>query len=416
MNHALQVFTYELRRNLRRPGYLIATFLIPVIGFVLLTVATSSAGSSAQTSEAVTEAVSSISETGLRSVGIVDETGLMRVPQIDGVTFVEFADTDAADAALLAGDLDAYYLFPADYLETGSVTQVLARLNLQLISASIARQIVFNSLGQDLDPDVSARLLNTINPEVVNASPTQTASTFDGSFLIVVIFAIALLLSLVMTNGYLMQSVIEEKESRLIEILLSSMRPMQLLAGKIAALGLLGLGQLVVWVGMLYIGIRFTSGAQLDAGSGVISAISGFRFPTEILLPLLLYYLFAYLMFAALYAGIGAISNNMREGPQYAIIFSIPMVIPIWLQSLITLQPDGPFAVFLSIFPLTSPLAMLQRMLVSSVPPWQIILSLGVLLLAAIGAVWFAARLFRVQSLLAGQVPRLRDFPALLRG
>jgi ABC-2 type transport system permease protein len=121
-------------------------------------------------------------------------------------------------------------------------------------------------------------------------------------------------------------------------------------------------------------------------------------------------------MFAALYAGIGAISNNMREGPQYAIIFSIPMVIPIWLQSLITLQPDGPFAVFLSIFPLTSPLAMLQRMLVSSVPPWQIILSLGVLLLAAIGAVWFAARLFRVQSLLAGQVPRLRDFPALLRG
>jgi ABC-2 type transport system permease protein len=207
-----------------------------------------------------------------------------------------------------------------------------------------------------------------------------------------------------------MQGVIEEKETRVIEILVASLRPSQLLIGKILAYGTLGLLQFVVWLG----GMLFVL-SQADFFSS-IAILGQFSLPPATVPLMLVYFVLAYLFFASAYGILGALSTSMREGPQFAVIFTLPAVAPLWFTSLFIATPDAPLVVGLSLFPLTAPLGMLQRVLVSDVPAWQIALSLVLLALTIVGVMWLAGRVFRVQTLLAGQLPKLRDLPRLVRG
>ena len=127
---------------------------------------------------------------------------------------------------------------------------------------------------------------------------------------------------------------------------------------------------------------------------------------TSKILIVLLYFLGGYLLVACLQAGLGAIATNMREGPQYAAIFTLPMVAPLWLSSVFVETPNGDLAVILGLIPITAPLTMVQRIAITTVPWWQLGLSLVLLALGAVLTLWLVAKIFRVQSrdfnLLAG--------------
>lgn len=419
MNHLIQVFTFELLRNARRRAYLFTTFLLPLLGYVLLQVISGLSTTNMSSPQAVNAVLQEIDLEGIQQAGVVDQTGTFSVPADLADVFTIYPDEASATDALNSGAIQGYYLFGPDYIETGDVTMVLSRLNLATINSAPARAFVLGNLADGVETGVYQRLLNPANISVTNLSlnEDQNAAGEDARFIIVYIFALVLLLSLFMTNGYLMQSVIEEKETRLVEILLSTMRPIHLLAGKILAMGLLGLLQLVAWVGAILLISQF-SGAQqmLGTATGILAAVANIRIPTEVIPFVLVYFIFAYVMFASFYAAIGALSTNMREGPQYAVILVLPAVIPVQFLPFFASEPNGPLAVGLSLFPITAPLAMVQRLVVSPVPGWQIALSLLFLALASVAAMWLAGRLFRANSLLAGQMPKLKDIPKLIRG
>ena len=250
------------------------------------------------------------------------------------------------------------------------------------------------------------------NIETINLARDGVVENEDADFAAVYVFALIFLLGVFMTNGYLMQSVIEEKESHLIEIMISSIRPTQLLVGKVLAMGLMGIIQIISWVASVLILVSLA--AQMSAFVGTF--LPAVQIPTDLLPVMLLYFILGYLFFAAGYAAIGALSTSLREGPQYAVIFALPAGLPFYFFSIFAESPDGTLPVILSIFPLTSPLSMIMRLNVSSVPVEQLILSLGLLALSTVGMAWFAGRLFRFQTLLAGQMPKLRDIPKLVRG
>ncbi|MCA9910624.1 MAG: ABC transporter permease, partial [Anaerolineae bacterium] len=219
-----------------------------------------------------------------------------------------------------------------------------------------------------------------------------------------------------MTNGYLLQSVIEEKESRLIEILISTIRPFDLLTGKILAFGILGLLQVSIWTGT-FIFLGWLSGREaLQSFLPILQSLANLTIPYELLPLLLVYFLLGYAFFAGLYGIVGAISNSMREGPQYAIVFTLPAVLPFYFISIFATTPNDTLPLVLSLFPLTAPLGMAMRLVVTEVPFWQIALSIGLLALGVVGSLWLASRLFRVNTLLAGRLPKLRDLPQLVRG
>lgn len=417
--HLLQVYLYELRRNFRRKGYLFTTFGVPIIvialllGYHALTTLTRDSGApQAAPSAGAIFGVPDDSNAG-RSIGFVDLSGVLDDASATG-DLVRFPDEAAAEAALQAGEIDSYYIVAADYLATGSVTMVLPTLLLNDITEGPIRSLLQTTLRQQLDDDaLFYRLTDPSNIQQVNTGrdvPAEAMQDFGSSFLLVYVFVIALMLSLFMTNGYLLQAVIEEKESRIVEILISTVRPLQLLGGKILAYGTLGLFQMLVWVAAMLLVLQL---AQLLDG---LSVLAGMFIPLDVLPLVLVYFVLAYLFFAAAYGIVGALSSTMREGPQYVVVFTLPAMVPLYFISLFVEAPDATLPVILSLIPITAPLAMTMRLLLTAVPAWQIALSAGLLVLFIIFLMWLAGRLFRVQVLLAGQTPRLRDLPRLVRG
>lgn len=422
--HTLKVFLYELRRNLRRRGYLFTTFGIPLIAIVLLLgyqfIQDRNQGDAGGDAGTGGLPVDAFDLDDLRRAGYVDETGMFSDPGDLASMLTPYADEAAAQAALEADEIQAYYVIPANYLETGEVLLVLPRFNLGLINEGTIRQLILNKLSEGVDEDVLLRLVDPSNIREINLSLTtadaEQPQDEGTAFALVYGFSIILLISLFTTNGYLLQTVIEERETRLIEILISTVRPTQLLIGKIMALGLLGLLQIVVWIGGVYLIAQLAAGGQLGETVGILATLANIRLPLNTLPILLVYFVLAYLLFAGLYGILGALSNSMREGPQYAAIFTLPAVIPLYFTAVFASQPDGSLPTILSLIPLTSPVAMSMRLAVSTVPEWQIIVSLALLAVTVVAVMWAAGRIFRVQILLAGQMPKLKDIPRLLRG
>ena len=421
--HTVTVFLYELRRNLGRKGYLFMTFGIPLIAFALLLgyqfiTQQTGAGAGSQAAEDPTQSlVEQLNFESAKHAGYVDLSGMFQKVGSLSSVLTRYPDEAAALAALEQGEIPLYYVIASDYLKTGEVTLVQPKLNISQIETGPVQRLILNTLSEGVDPQVFQRLINPSNLQETNLSLVSAesgAQNEDTSFVIVYVFAIALMMGLFTTNGYLMQSVIEEKETRLIEILLSSLRPFELLAGKILALGLLGLLQMTVWVGSIFLLARIS---RLDAvASTALALFADFTLPPALLPLLIVYFVLSYLVFASLYSIVGALSNSMREGPQYAAFFTLPAVAPLWFLQVFVTTPNDPLPVALSLFPLTAPIAMIQRLVITSVPAWQIVVSVVLLALTVVATMWLAGRLFRVQTLLAGQPPRLRDLPRLVRG
>ncbi len=422
MSRILEVLRYELMRGGRRKGYLAATFGVPLAGIALIIairlIGTLPAFNSTQM---IAQAMEQVELNGIQTAGLVDQSGQFAPLAARGEQLQVFADEEAAKAALRAGELDGYYLIPADYMDTGDVTLVLPGMDINRISGGPVRALIIETLSEHVDPEIVARLQNPANITVTNVSLTTGSSSAadevnGGAFVLIYVLALVLMMSLFVTNGYLMQSVIEEKETRLIEILLASVRPTQLLAGKILANGILGLFQLLMWLAGMLIGLRLAGGEELGQTLSIFTSLANIQLPLDVLPTLLLFFVLAYLMFAGFYGIIGAVSNSMREGPQYAALLTLPLAVPLMFMVMFIEDPSGGFATALSLFPLTSPLAMPMRLVISTVPTWQIMLSLALLALTAVAMIWAAGRVFRVQVLLAGKLPRLRDLPALVRG
>jgi ABC-2 type transport system permease protein len=438
IGHIVGVFSYELRRNLRRKGFLFTAFGIPVLGFVVFMGIQALAGDSNDPEEQSDDA---------QIVGYVDESGLFAdppgiaifespeaveaarqsgnlSPRSDAIVYYD--DEESAQAALDSEAIDGFYIIAEDYVETGSVTQVIPRFALELADTDyLINQILLSRFIVDVSPDIAIRMFAPANIEEIafQRTPTESGATDtegavadggDNDFGIIYLFALVLMFGLFGTNGYLMQSVIEEKENHVIEILMSSVRPISLLAGKIMALGLLGLCQIVAWLVVIFI-LNVLAGGSENL-PGILSFLQDIDVGAGALIMFFVYFLLGYLFFAAGYGAVGAMSVSLQQGPNMAVVFTIPVVIPLMFITVFAESPDAALPVILSILPFTSPLAMPMRMVMIDVPIIQILASVGLLILLDVTMIWVASRLFRAHTLLAGQVPKLRELPGLIRG
>ncbi len=419
MNRLQTIFSYELKRNFQRKGFLFMTFGVPLLLLVFLFGYDFYQQNLA--SEPDQEQQQALAEElnldGIQKAGLVDMSGLLTdtPPALQSV-IVRYDNIEAARDALQAGDLDLFYIVEEDFLETGDVTAHVPGLQLTLFNSAPVEALFYANLGTDLERNLEQRLRNPLNLSEINLerrtdSDTQQAQNEDTDFFIVYVFALGLLMPVFITNGYLIQSVLGEKENKLVEILISTVTPMQLLGGKILALGLLGLFQVGIWLagGIL----AYFVAQQLPTFEG-LAVLQALQLPLNLLPLMLVYFVLTYFLFAALYSTIGAITSSMSEGPQYATVFVLPAMVPLWFISLFLETPNATGPVIMSIFPLTAPLAMVMRVLLVPVPFWQIALSIVSLALLVVACIWIAGRAFRVQMLLSGQTPDLRDIPALL--
>jgi ABC-2 type transport system permease protein len=344
--------------------------------------------------------------------GFVDKSGIItRLPSdIPPSKLLSYADEQAANQALTQGAIQAYYVIPRDYMATGKLTYVDPQANLTTSARSVGVMqwtLLFNMM--DGDAERAARVWNPMRLKTTALTPVQTTDTSSRLFMLPYFIVFAYYIVVVMSGSLLRNSMGDEKKNRVQEILLTSITPMQLLVGKITALGIVGLLQMLLWASTGYIMLRVMGQTNLLPASLHLSP--------SLIIWTAVFFLLGYAVYGSLLGGLGALTGPNAPGSSTADITVLwPTIIPLVLWGPIVDTPGSALATVLSIFPLTSPIAMLMRMIVGEVPAWQLALSVALLIVTAYLVLRGVAALFRAQNLLTGQPFTMRGNIAMLLG
>ena len=391
------IAVHEFKVMFRRRMFLIMTIGLPVIATVALLV--------------IGFIQSQKDEPKEEQVGYVDVTGLFTESLTQGlVEFVPYDSVDDGMEALLAENIKRLYVISPNYLTSGIVQRISVSQGIDFDSAitttpggdSVLRSFLMdNLLSSDLPPEISERLRNPLVLTTLQVDSEGTPRVIDAGRVVFFLgMGIMLVMSLVMTGGFLLQSLGEEKENRIIEVLLSSVTPGQLMVGKILGLGAAGLIQILVW---LVSGIILLT--LINTGLDISIEVPG----AELALVGVLFFLLGYLFFATLMAGMGAVASTAREGSQLSVIFVLPLFVPVYVWFYILSNPTAPIVQFMTVFPFTSPVVVMERLAVGAIGFWEVTFSLGVLALSVIAAMYMMIRVFRTYLLTYGKRPGFRE-------
>jgi ABC-2 type transport system permease protein len=383
-------------RTVKRRGFIFGTLLLPLGIGALLTVSGLASDSSFGPGGP---------DGGQVPLLIVNDSSLAIATQ--GAPGVVLISRAGAEARLASGEAEEYYIVPATYpgkpdivrIEASSKGGGLGALERQGRQESLLNAVLRAAVLEvaAVPSDIAARIQV---PSIVtamdrNGDPVSSGSIV-ASFLLPYAFTLLFVMSIFITSGYLLQSVTEEKENRVVEIVLSSVPALPLMAGKILGLGAAGLTQVVIWVLTALVALPLLN-QQLALDVQISPLTLGLA---------TLYFALGYVAFGAIFAAIGALAPGSREAQQYAGFFGFLAVVPLIFSSVFLTDINSPIVWILSVIPLTTPATMLQVLVLSPTTPWlQVGVSLVVLVAFVAVATVASARVFRATVLLYGVRP-----------
>jgi ABC-2 type transport system permease protein len=352
------------------------------------------------------------SERDTRPVGYVDHSGVLAGGSSaddleEEVEWVAFDSEDQAADALDREQIQAYFVLGSAYPEDIQVDLYSLKEPSETALDGF-RELVRTRLLASQPPEVSRRLLEGDRLEIRSVDGGRQLSEGDWlGFFIPFLIGFAFMIAVFATTGYLMQAVIEEKENRTMEVVMTSVSPAQFMSGKI--LGIVGIGgtQVLGWSGFVL--------AFILIGSKVYGWFELPRLSAVYLAQVAAIFIPAFVLIAALMVAIGATVGEAQEAQQFTGLFTFPAFIPYWFSFQLMNNPQGPVAVGLSLFPLTAPASFALRAGYAEIPLWQFLASLGLLAACALGAIWLAGRAFRLGMLRYGQRLAWRELFGVVR-
>ncbi|BAS31840.1 ABC transporter permease [Dehalococcoides mccartyi] len=397
------VLKHEFMSTLKRKGFLITSLALPVLGLlsILVGMVVQNINAKPDTNEPL-------------QIGYVDQVGVFSGYQEQpGVVLIPFADSQTAVDNMLSGELDEFLIIPADYINTGIIQRFTLKAEISPggdTSYAISSFLTSNLLGGKVDADILSRvqnpfaLINTVIDESGQPAPGQGGIP---NYIVSYLFGILLLLAIFTASGYLLQGLSEEKENRIMEVLLSSVTTRELMTGKIVGLGLAGLIQVAFWLVCAWGLVKFATKTFGD----ILGALS---IQADMIVVCLVFFILGYFLYSILMAAIGAITPNVRDGQQLSVIVTMSAAFPFYLMPFILNGGDNLLNKVLSLFPLTSPLTIIMRM-GTGIPVWEIILAAILLSLTIWLFFGLAAKLFRVFLLMYGKTPSIKEIMHLIR-
>jgi ABC-2 type transport system permease protein len=345
-----------------------------------------------------------------RPVGIIDQAGYLKIQQLPvreeyspepALILSYYQNEEAAADALKRREIQAYYLLPLDFIETSKGKLVYIKTWNTNMGYQFDRLLRMNMV-ESMPADIAYRLMEGDEFTITNLDQSREMSEKAWGNLVVPIAAGLLIMVIIITaGGYLLQALVEEKENRTIEIIVTSVSPNQLMIGKILGDIAVGLTQLIIWSGFLIIGYLLARGS--------VDWIAQIRLSKEYLILLTLVVIPTFITIAALMAAIGSITTEMREAQQISGYFTLPLMAPYWFSYVLMTSPNGPLAVLLSFFPLTAPVTLIMRSGFTQIPPWQLVINIIELFLLAGLSLWLAGKAFRAGMLNYGKRLSLKE-------
>jgi ABC-2 type transport system permease protein len=397
MNKGWLIFKHEFLHKIRSTSFIILTLSVPLAAFVGIGIFKLAKNTLTGPEKAVT------------AIGYVDEVGRFDAHRDMGITeFVPYDSREAANQALGNGEISEYFVIPGNYLSSGVIQRYT--LENQATTPPLTARLIWsfltaNLLDESVPPETIALIVTPLNLEVTwvtKDGEIALAESNPANVIIPGIFALLMSLGLMFSANSLVSGLGEEKESRLIEVLFSSVSVRQLLISKVLALGAAGLLQVLVWL--------FSAPWLLDlAASTFGDLLRGIEIPANFIALGVVYFILGYMLFAVLSIGVGAISSNATEASALSMFYTMASFIPLWFLGLAIPFPNSPIWVVLTILPITAPIQTMVRMGISEIPLWQLLASMGLLILSIIGGLYLAIKVFRLYMLMYGKRPGLGE-------
>lgn len=416
MSKIYLIIRREYLSRVKNKSFLLVTFLVPLflIGiYALMILVTANSFKNNQA-----------------TVHVVDQSGVFdgRLESTDRITYImSHAEVDAEKSRLAETNESKQYLL--------IIPESLSdRFSVELLSPETPGMSVQSAVENHLEQvlrdyrleasGIDSATLSSIDPRITVAAKELTAdgekdSSTGATMGIAMFLSILIYMTLFIYGAQVMRGIIEEKQSRIVEVIISSVKPFQLMMGKIIGIGLVGLTQFILWIilsGSLMavasnlfmdteaITEGMAAGAKYQEGMGgeIMGALDTIDLGS-IAMWFLVYFLGGYLLYSALFAAVGSAVDNETETQQFMFPITMPLLLAYMLSfGVLINDPHGSVAFWLSMIPLTSPVAMLVR-IPYGVPEWQILLSVVLLIGGFILATWFAARIYRVGILMYGK-------------
>jgi ABC-2 type transport system permease protein len=344
--------------------------------------------------------------TEITKVGFVDNVGRFDgYTKQPGVELISYATEDTAKTALLNKTIKEYLVIPPDYLATGLVARYTLEREMETPEQVwvAVRNFLLENLLEEQTPEIKQRVEAPLAFASVRLNEEGKVSEDQGgfgAFVIPYLFSILLLMSIFTSSGFLLQGLGEEKQNRIMEILLSSVSARQLLTGKVLGLGAAGLLQMVIWMA--------TIGLMLPLASDIIGGFfSTLQVPPSLLILGIIYFILGYLLFATIMAGVGSVSTTPQEGQQLSTIFTMVGTVPFWFMWFIIENPNHILSQVFTLIPVTAPITVIVRLGLAEVPIWELVVSIILLIASIIGLLYIAAKVFRAFLLMYGKRPAM---------
>ena len=458
MNKIFLIIQREYLTKVKKKSFIVMTILGPILMASLFILPAYLASRHDEKQE-----VNVLDETGLFFSKLQNNENYTFIPVVSGLQeakdtlvkrgnymllYIPATKLNVPDNAMIYSDKQASFNLK-DYI-SGVMSRELEKLKL---AAEIRKEILPNTPGYQPGSDTSKEdlmsetILKNIHTDVkivtfkTEAGGKEHKSNTELSMGIGLVASMLIYMFIFMFGAQVMRGVIEEKTNRIIEVIISSVKPFQLMMGKIIGVALVGLTQFLLWIAFTFIiitavqttfSLKDNKNTQIEnvksiGQKGIMTneinqgtpnvappeanqnEFSGLfnDFPYDILIKVLVafffYFLFGYLLYAALFAAIGSAVDNDADTQQFMLPVTVPLILSIIVAQTVIQNPASPLAFWMSMIPLTSPVIMMVRISMDTAPYWQIALSIGLLILGFIGTTWFAAKIYRTGILMYGK-------------
>ena len=427
MNHLPLIIKREYLTKVRNKSFIVMTILSPIIMIALIS---------------LVAYLSALNNDKVRTIAVLDQSGLVKdvFKNTEHTSYNLLSNMSLTDAKRLVKETNASGLLYVEELK-----------NVYAVSTHIkfySEESPSLSLISDLETQVEHKLTdiklqqNGVNVGMINASKVQVTiaqESFTGEkssktdSIMKLFFGGAagylLFMFIIIYGNMIMRSVIEEKTSRIIEVIISSVKPIQLMLGKIIGTSLAGITQFIIWIfigGLLITILSVVFGVETqtpqqelvnqamanpELGMQVQDVVTAFyNLPlTNLVIAFILFFVSGYLLYSSFYAAIGAAVDNETDTQQFMLPIIMPLMLAVYIGFFTVIEdPHGTVSLVFSFLPLTSPVVMLMR-IPFGVPLWQQLLSLAILIGTFMFTVWFAAKIYRVGILMYGKKPSYKE-------
>ncbi|MDO4704290.1 ABC transporter permease [Tannerella sp.] len=420
MNSIGLIIKREYIRRVRKKSFVLLTFLTPLLMIALIFVPLW---------------LSSIKSSEIFQVSVIDETGKY-VSLFKDVDNYRFFDGKASVPASQdeVKEVFATLKITDDLLEHPEAAALYSHKQIpealsRTVNETLRKQIESDKIASYQIPRLEeiireSQIRFQVQTIKLSEDGSESQSSVSLAYAIGILFTMTIYMFIIMYGSMVMQGVSEEKTNRIVEIMVSSVRPFDLMMGKIIGIGLVGLTQLFLWgiltmVGFTVIGLFFGAGADaavaMQQGGAAtagemgewMAKLQSFNF-SEILFLFVVYFFGGYLLYASLFAAIGSVIDHPEDAQQFMTPVILILAFALYAGIYSIENPDGPLAFWCSMIPFTSPVVMMMR-IPYEIPLWQTLLSVFLLFASAVGLTWISAKIYRIGILIYGKKPNLKE-------